>query len=694
MFVNYLVGLVAFGSILLPAGFVIAAATNPCDFRTRSLSEQVALSILTAIATLPILTYYVIRVFPSAAAPVFAFVSWPLALYYLLHSRRPGRSIFSSVRPMLGWTLVALFIGLLLADIRVGDQLQLGPEVYDYGARVSVTDAITRTGIPPANPSFYDGRPQPLFYYYFWFAVCSLVDRATGQLIGPDGSLKASVFWGVASVVALVQCVLFSGAVKFPDGAGRRWLAATAVGLLISGLDLLPVAAGSAWRLVTHETFHLPYALAMWNGEGHVSSWFGVFAWVPNHVVAFVSGMFSLLLLRKGAELPFGRSWRLVALAGLGFASTAGMSIWVAIVAAAVAAAWCLVSICLRWYREAALVVLAGSASVLVALPYLLGLAGTNHLARYPLALWVRPFGPLGPLEYKEYGPFLMMVIRLALLPVTYAVGFGFFLIALVPYLRWRRWSCRAFDRDDLFWLICAVVPIIVCSLFTSTVRNNDFGWRGLLFTQFVLLVYALPAIIALLFKDSLSESFALGRRGLLIAAMTVGLLGTCYDAVALRLGMYDERSGRSAVLSTADYRTHAARIRDALAWIADNTPRAAIIQQNPGEPGSAAGILASYYQRRQVILSDWDLGTQYGVSDNMYKRLLLSLSPIFASHAPLSNVVAAINADHIDYVVVTARDSIWNETDSWSGSVNPIYANPEVKIFSAAALRRAAKDR
>ena len=422
-FARYIIGVIAFGYTLLPAGFVIAVAINPCDFRMRSASERVSLSILSAIAALPVLAYYVIRFIPPGAVPTFAFVIWPLGLYLFL--RDPSRRlVFPSVRSMLAWVLLALVVGLLLVDIRLDGQLQLGPVVYDYAARISVTDAITRTGIPPANPSFYDGHPQPLFYYYLWFAVCSLVDRTTGQFIGPDGSLKASVFWGIVGVMALLHCVIFSGTVKFPEGVRKRWLAAAVAGLLVSGLDLLPVAAGSVWRLITHEMFHLPYALAGWNGEGHISSWFGVFGWVPNHVTALTAGMFSLLLLRTGAERPLGRSWRLVALASLGYASAVGMSVWVAVVAATVAAAWCLASICLRWYREAWFVVLAGTAALLVALPYLLDLASAGHLAHLPLVLRVRPFGPLGPLEYKAYGPSLVMASRIALLPITYAIGF------------------------------------------------------------------------------------------------------------------------------------------------------------------------------------------------------------------------------------------------------------------------------
>jgi hypothetical protein len=293
-------------------------------------------------------------------------------------------------------------------------------------------------------------------------------------------------------------------------------------------------------------------------------------------------------------------------------------------------------------------------------------------------------------LEYKAYGPFLVMAIRLAMLPITYAIGFGFYLIALLPYLRWRRARHESLDRDDVFWLICALVPIIVCSLFTSEVRNNDFGWRGLLFSQFVLLLYALPAIAALLSEGSLSNGVALGRRGPLVAAMIVGLLGTGYDAAALRFGMYDERTGRFAVLSSENYRVHAARVQDALAWIVKNTRPAAIVQYNPEGWGPSTGVLASYYQRRQVILSDWNLGAQYGISDGMYAHLLHSITPIFAKGARLSDVVAAIDAAGIDYVVVTARDPIWNDAISWPNSVDPIYANAEVKVFTAAAVHRA----
>jgi len=689
---DYIAGVIAFGFVLLPVGYVVATAANPCDFDRRSPSEQISLSILTATATVPILVYYIIRAVPSGSVQVFAFVALPFALYGYLRRRKTGRERHSWLQAGIGWAVAAVIVGLLLIDIRSGDQLQNGSIVYDYAKDVSVIDAISRTGIPPINPSFLDGRPQPLFYYYYWFAVCSFVDQATSGLIGPNASIKASVFWALANVMALVHCAIFSGSVRFPADTRNKWIGAAITGMLVSGLDVVPVSIQAVWHLAASQPVKLPYALAVWNGGGHISSWLGAITWVPHHVAGFVSATFSLFVLRRGADLPLARYWRIVVLAGFGFASAAGLSIWVTIVAAMVAATWCLILIYRRWYREACLFVAAGIVGLVLALPFLAGLIGADHSTKFPLALHPRPFGPLAPFEHRVYGPLLIGITRLAALPVTYAVSFGYYLVALVPYLRWRRMIGLPFERDEMFWLVCAAVPLVACSLLTSQIQNNDFGWRGLLFTQFVLLVYSVPAVAAVLHQRDLGTSALRHWRGLILAITIVGFLGASYDVIALRMGVFDERNGRLGPWSDQNYREHAARMWDALAWISMHTPRSAIVQHNPG-PGADIGTLEALYVHRQALLSDRGLGMLYGVSQAMYRRLAQAITHIFVLGTPLKDAVAIVNSRHIDIVIVLARDPVWNDPNSWPSRVRPAYANSEVKIFAASAMRETCQD-
>jgi hypothetical protein len=77
-----------------------------------------------------------------------------------------------------GWSLFAI---LSLIDIQLGNRLYFSVASYDLISRVSITGAITRTGVPPTNPGYFPGKTVPLtFLYYFWYILGSLIDQIGG----------------------------------------------------------------------------------------------------------------------------------------------------------------------------------------------------------------------------------------------------------------------------------------------------------------------------------------------------------------------------------------------------------------------------------------------------------------------------------------------------------------------------------
>lgn len=65
----------------------------------------------------------------------------------------PWRSFFWVA---LGWTALAIFC---LVDLQWGQrELYFSVASFDQTTRVSIIDAMTRTGVPPINPSYYPGR--------------------------------------------------------------------------------------------------------------------------------------------------------------------------------------------------------------------------------------------------------------------------------------------------------------------------------------------------------------------------------------------------------------------------------------------------------------------------------------------------------------------------------------------------------
>src|SRR5208283_18896 len=66
-----------------------------------------------------------------------------------------------------GWIIFSI---LFIVDIQWGDRLYYNVISYDFTTRVAIINAITRTGVPPINPSYFPGHPVRLTYlYYFWY---------------------------------------------------------------------------------------------------------------------------------------------------------------------------------------------------------------------------------------------------------------------------------------------------------------------------------------------------------------------------------------------------------------------------------------------------------------------------------------------------------------------------------------------
>src|SRR5690606_16677857 len=142
--------------------------------------------------------------------------------------------------------LIWIFIGTFsLIDLQVGQRLYFSVTSYDYTKNISVTDAITRTGVPPVNPSFRPGYDVPLFYYYFWFMMCSLVDRVGGALVDARGAVFGATLWGGLALMAIVALAL-----RFlhpNDQLNIHTRALTGIALLgIIGLDIFAITAETA----------------------------------------------------------------------------------------------------------------------------------------------------------------------------------------------------------------------------------------------------------------------------------------------------------------------------------------------------------------------------------------------------------------------------------------------------------------
>ena len=113
-----------------------------------------------------------------------------------------------------------------------------------------------------------------------------------------------------------------------------------------------------------------------WWNDAQITSWVGSLLWVPHHVAALIACFVAFLLLRHQADVH--RRWATapVIVAGMAFASAAGMSVYVTFTFVVAVALWLLVLTTRKDWLEAAMFVGAGAVALLWALSYLLSLRG------------------------------------------------------------------------------------------------------------------------------------------------------------------------------------------------------------------------------------------------------------------------------------------------------------------------------
>jgi hypothetical protein len=691
-FVHYGIALVSFGLILIPTGYVISWSTDLLGIRRRPTQQQLSISILAATAVWPMVAYYVERFLPIAAIEMLVITNIFAAGF--LFWRSGGHSsidLLTLSKTVVVWGIVAFAVIALLVDIQFDGSLQMTAAVNDYALRVSVTDAISRTGIPPANPSYYDHHPLPLYYYYFWFLLCSMADYIGGMIAGPLACVRASVFWSIAALVSLFHCIIFLDIFRLPEGLQRHWGRLVALSLLIMGLDLPMNILIVLRKALSQHTFVLPVALEWWNYD-QISPWLPTLFWVPHHAAAAIIAMFCFIMLRAAREDVGLRERRgLFLTASIGFASVLGTSVWIGLVVASIVLTWMIFSGCRRWHVEIWSYLAVGVVSLVIVSPFILDLLNANHLPGTPIVLEVRRFYFLNPVEHHLFQlvgdgwsyEIFVSSLRLLFLPLNYFLELGFFLLGGIVYVRWWRRNQFALRRDDWFWIVAFVVPILVCSLLKSSIRNNDLGWRGFLIPNILLVMASLPMLASLLGEIS-STQFLTGLRVRVFAAVlaVLGLAGTAYEAMGLRLGNFD----RHFSFGNASTRYRAAQMEAAYAWLARSSPRNAIVLHNPTVEFE---IFHALYGHRQTILSDHYNGTLCGINDSMYNKLAVPLGKLFSDDATEEDFGKIPGSFDVDFVVVTASDPIWSRASSWVWQSRPVYANSYVRIFKTSMAPR-----
>jgi hypothetical protein len=653
-------------------GISLAYSTNLLDFRRRSLPAQLALGLLISVSCLPIVVYLLARAGTFQAVWAFYGVVWLLSLGLIVRYRQSlldaVRRLFTQYRSVVLFLVLFLIAGgLLEVDWVMPTQVRPNLTTMDQTAHVAITDALTRTGVPPVNPFVYPGHPVKLFYYYGWYLFCSLADQLGGAIVTARAAVQAGKIYVALSVVALITAYLEILGAKLLPGI-KRVRTGVAIGLLlVTGLDLLP------WtfvylrdRLRGHDLSWL-LSIEWWNES--VPAWVGQTLMAPHHAAGLVMCMTALLLLVGLWDQP-SRKVLLIVLAALAFASAATTSVYVTMACAAGLFLWLIVAAVKGWWTDIFSYAVAGILALILFIPVAREYAAASTMAGVPLAPTIRAFFPLGWLPMVRSHAHLMLVLQFLFLPVNYFLELGFFLVAAILFWWWRRSTGEPVSKVEWLFACQCIGSLLIVTFLKATLRWNDLGMRGIIVAQFVLLLWSVPIADSLLQRGqrlTTKGSTLLRWPAVVAACLLLGFAGSLFE-------LYNFRAHFQGPTGPATLGA-----RDAYEWIDQHTPKNVVVLYNPD-------VLQEYfvalYGNRQSVAD----GTEYtyhfgGVAKDKSSALQDGID-VFSKGETLDKADQVTERYRVGVVVVLPTDPVWSDGSSWVWKAKPVFVGPYSRVY------------
>lgn len=651
-----LAAVLAYVPLLLLPGMGIAAGLDLLGFRGLPAPRQWLLGTLAGLALLPLVDSLLIRsVGPDAALALQGLVALA-GFAWILRVRPSLRMSRRAVLVLAAWTLVVVFAWV---DVEGAAGLQQPLLVLDGVKHVATTRAIAASGAPPIDPFF--AREERAGYYFFFYALPALATTLGRSIIDARAAFCGLVVWTGIGLVALLDLILDRSGFVPEQARPRAWTWTLAL-LPAAGLDIAPVVRNA---VTTGIWLPMPES---WN-EPIV--WFvPSLLWVPHHVCALLAAWLGFLSLAEALDCTRGggRPATTVLVAGAAFASCAGLSIWVALGAAGTMALWAACLAAERRWRAAATLMASGLAATAFALPYLLDLLANRADGRAGITLTIRRFGPL---ESLPLDPKPLHLARLALLPLNYYVEFGLFASGAILF--WRV-VARSASRSETARVLklSLIASLALGSFLSSTLINNDLGWRIVLFAQLSAFIWTVAALSG----EADQPTPARGRRPywLIVALFLGGYATTAYGLVMLRAypasGMAEMRFFNARPDVDRE-------LRDAYWWANLHLAPDLVLQHDPApERVFDFGL----YSRHRVGVADAQ-AMLFGASASSVAQRVNDVLPVFMRSLPPQELRERAGKAGIDALVVSAQDPVWSDPASWVWSSKAAYASPLVRI-------------
>ena len=389
--------------------------------------------------------------------------------------RRQGRV---AIWAYLAAAVLALAPAAAIVPEHVGDGVVVAKPIYDH-AKVAIIDAITRLGLPPANPFFGElGERGRLAYYYLWHFSAAQLAIVLG-LKGWEADIALTWFSAFSSLTLMMGLAQW-----FARSSAAFWVLAFAA----TGSLRYPL-----WAVIGGE--RLDGMLADPTG---FAGWLFQSAWVPQHIASASSAILAMLLISRIVSQPTVLPLlTLVLVVVAGFES----SVWIGGFAfALLALITCAV---LMWQSEPAerlrfALALAGAAllSIALAVPLLIDQLATLAMRGASSPIIVDHFAVLGtwfkdPLRRILDLPAYWLVLLPVEFPATYVAGS----ISLALLLASRSPEAERRRAATALAALAAAGLVIPWLLASTLAENNDLGMRAVLPSAMILIIFSAAGV-------------------------------------------------------------------------------------------------------------------------------------------------------------------------------------------------------
>jgi hypothetical protein len=327
----------------------------------------------------------------------------------------------------------------------------------------------------------------------------------------------------------------------------------------------------------------------------------------------------------------------------------------------------------------------AGSVALALSLPFLRDMrASADQAGPSIFEFAARPFQPVILIfqHFHVTSPLMWNFTYLSTLPLNYLFEFGAFFVAGIWWIYDRRSRRVKLSLPEHLAIgLLATSLILPALIWSGTEYSNDFGYRGVLPAQFILLLWATE-----MFYPAGPENRGRGARRLLQVAAALTFLGvgtTMLNAFLIRatIGNFEKGTVLPGQMLRASYSPALlADLREAYVWVQKNTPRDALIQENPATWQLIAQ--GQYSQRPTVVYGSNPSFIMLGKERTDYYSTLDAVRRLFEFRVSNLDLADTCSANRIDYLVVQDSDPIWADRNNYVWTQIPVFASPRVRIM------------